>query len=58
MTIEKDINLDKPLTDEEIRALEEEADRLEKLAEEGQDNAKKVKEFQSWEVTEVVTDKE
>ncbi len=46
MPVEKDINLDKPLTDEEIRALEEEADRLEKLAEEGQDNAKKVKEFQ------------
>lgn len=46
MPVEKDINLDKPLTDEEIRALEEDADRLEKLAEEGQDNAKKVKEFQ------------
>lgn len=46
MPVEKDINLDKPLTDEEIRALEEDANRLEKLAEEGQDNAKKVKEFQ------------
>ncbi len=46
MPVEKDINLDKPLTDEELRGLEEEADRLEKLAEDAQDNAKKAKEFQ------------
>ena len=46
MPVEKDINLDKPLTDEELRGLEEEADRLEKLAEDAQDSAKKAKEFQ------------
>ncbi len=46
MPVEKDINLDKPLTDEELRSLEEEADRLEKLAEDAQDSAKKAKEFQ------------
>ncbi len=46
MPVEKDINLDKPLTDEELRGLEEEADRLEKLAEDAQKDAKKAKEFQ------------
>ncbi len=40
MPVEKDINLDKPLTDEELRGLEEEANRLEKLAEDAQDSAK------------------
>jgi len=29
MPVERDINLDKPLTDEDIRALEEEANNLE-----------------------------
>jgi len=46
MPVEKDINLDKPLTDEEIRALEEEANHLEELAEGAHEDAKKAKEFQ------------
>ncbi len=46
MPVEKDINLDKPLTDEEIRSMEEEADRLEQLAVDAQDDAKKAKQFQ------------
>jgi len=46
MPVEKDINLDKPLTDEEIRELEAEADHLEQLAEEAHKDAKKAKEFQ------------
>lgn len=46
MPVERDINLDKPITDEDIRALEEEADNLERLAKEAQEDAKKAKEFQ------------
>jgi len=46
MPVEKDINLDKPLTDEEIRTLEEEANHLEQLAQEAHEDAKKAKEFQ------------
>ncbi len=46
MPVEKDINLDKPLTTEDINNLEEEANRLEKLAKEAKDDAKKAKEFQ------------
>ena len=49
MPVERDINLDKPLTDEEIRALEEEADNLERLAREAQEDANKAKEFQKQE---------
>ncbi len=51
MPVERDINLDKPITDEDIRALEEEADNLERLAKEAQEDAKKAKEFQKVEET-------
>ena len=46
MPVEKDINLDKPLTTEDINNLEEEANRLEKIAKEAKEDAKKAKEFQ------------
>ena len=46
MPVERDIDLDKPLTDDDIRALEEEADHLEQLAQDAQEDAKKAKEFQ------------
>ncbi len=46
MPVEKDINLDKPLTTEDINNLEEEANRLEKLAKEAKEDAKKAKQFQ------------
>ena len=39
MPVEKDINLSKPITDEDIRTMEEEADRLETLAKEAHENA-------------------
>jgi len=47
MPVEKDINLDKPLTTEDINNLEEEANRLEKIAKEAKEDAKKAKEFQT-----------
>ena len=46
MPVERDIDLDKPLTDDDIRALEEEADNLERLSQEAHEDAKKAKEFQ------------
>ncbi len=46
MPVERDIDLDKPLTDDDIRALEEEAEHLEQLAQDAQEDAKKAKEFQ------------
>ena len=51
MPVERDINLDKPLTDEDIRALEEEASNLERIAEEARSDAQKAKEFQKEEET-------
>jgi hypothetical protein len=39
MPVDKDINLDKPLSDEDIRALEEEANRLEEIAQKSQEDA-------------------
>lgn len=39
MPVEKDIDLSKPITEEDIRQMEEEADRLEQLAQEAHANA-------------------
>lgn len=46
MPVEKDIDLNKPLTEEDIKYMEEEADRLEELAKQAQEDAKKAKQFQ------------
>ena len=46
MPVERDIDLNKPLSSEDIDYLEEEANRLEELAKEAQEDAKKTKEFQ------------
>lgn len=46
MPVERDIDLNKPLSTEDINYLEEEADRLEELAKKAQEDAKKAKEFQ------------
>lgn len=46
MPVERDIDLNKPLSTEDINYLEEEANRLEELAKEAQEDAKKAKEFQ------------
>jgi len=46
MPVEKDIDLGKPLTEEDINLMEEEANRLEELAKQAQEDAKKTKKFQ------------
>lgn len=46
MPVERDIDLNKPLSSEDINYLEEEADRLEELAKKAQEDAKKAKQFQ------------
>ena len=39
MPVEKDINLDKAITDEDIRHMEEDADRIEELAKKAQEDS-------------------
>ncbi len=46
MPVERDIDLNKPLSSEDINYLEEEANRLEELAKQAQEDAKKAKQFQ------------
>jgi len=46
LPVERDIDLNKPLSTEDINYLEEEADRLEELAKQAQEDAKKAKQFQ------------
>ena len=46
MPVERDIDLNKPLSTEDINYLEEEANRLEELAKQAQEDAKKAKQFQ------------
>jgi len=46
MPVEKDIDLNKPLTEEDIKLMEEEANRLEELAKKAEKDAKKTKQFQ------------
>src|SRR3989304_640491 len=47
MPVEKDINLDKPLSEADIRQMEEDASRLEELAKKAEANSEKASSLQS-----------